>query len=441
MYFDRNATQSAAKRRGSGGMDRRSNAAWVLPQAVKPAPRPRRVPEPSPHGRGAARGSDRLPAVDACERVGVSSRPRASAQSATPGFRGRASVSFWDVLLGCPPAPDFRNLIFETCRIGVWTTAGDLARPLVLHAPAESGAPPSRPAGGCGNPEISLSGNSEPSRAGCYQPVETHAAFGRRSMVPPKQPARRSAGDPSRLNRVGRRSIPAKRGVRPAIHPGQTAGDETRAAFAAILPAEPRCSSLRFGRNTRAQPGASPASGSRGFHHRLFTASLRAAPPSRALSAGRLAPTGRTGRSRRSRGFHHRLVPKPSPGLLTSPRGPIPRSPAGLGVPRRAPHGAPPWESRGWRRSPAGRGREERAFTTLPGSPPEVRARRSLVPAANARRTAFGVVGVRSRNPAPGGPVAVARFDLSPVARLPMPFDTTHGRRRIDGMCESLRHA
>ncbi len=34
VYFDRNATQSAAKRRGSGGMDRRSNAAWVSPQAV-----------------------------------------------------------------------------------------------------------------------------------------------------------------------------------------------------------------------------------------------------------------------------------------------------------------------------------------------------------------------------------------------------------------------
>ncbi len=40
MYFDRNATQSAAKRQfsrwggGSGGMDRRSNAAWVSPQAV-----------------------------------------------------------------------------------------------------------------------------------------------------------------------------------------------------------------------------------------------------------------------------------------------------------------------------------------------------------------------------------------------------------------------
>ena len=62
------------------------------------------------------------------------------------------------------------------------------------------------------------------------------------------KPTRRSAGDPSRLNRVASRR-----------------------------------SSLRFGRNT---PGI---------------------PPSRALSAGRLAPTGRTGRPRRSRGFHHRL--------------------------------------------------------------------------------------------------------------------------------------
>ena len=35
VYFDRNATQSAAKRRGSGGMHRRSNAAWVSPQAVR----------------------------------------------------------------------------------------------------------------------------------------------------------------------------------------------------------------------------------------------------------------------------------------------------------------------------------------------------------------------------------------------------------------------
>ena len=35
MYFDRNATQNAAKRSGSAGMDRRSNAAWVLPQAAR----------------------------------------------------------------------------------------------------------------------------------------------------------------------------------------------------------------------------------------------------------------------------------------------------------------------------------------------------------------------------------------------------------------------
>ena len=35
VYFDRNATKNGAKRSGSGGMDRRPNAAWVLPQAVK----------------------------------------------------------------------------------------------------------------------------------------------------------------------------------------------------------------------------------------------------------------------------------------------------------------------------------------------------------------------------------------------------------------------
>ena len=66
---------------------------------------------------------------------------------------------------------------------------------------------------------------------------------------PVAKPTRRSTGDPSRLN------------------------------HSASLR-----SALRFGRNT---PGI---------------------PPSRALSAGRLAPTGRTGRPRRSRGFHHRLL-------------------------------------------------------------------------------------------------------------------------------------
>ena len=37
VYFDRNATQSAAKRRGSAGMDRRSNATWVSPPAARRA--------------------------------------------------------------------------------------------------------------------------------------------------------------------------------------------------------------------------------------------------------------------------------------------------------------------------------------------------------------------------------------------------------------------
>ena len=70
----------------------------------------------------------------------------------------------------------------------------------------------------------------------------------------PSSPGGGSAGDPSRLNRVAARR-----------------------------------SSLRFGRNT---PGPVLPVG---------------APPSRALSAGRLAPTGRTGQPRRSPGVHHRL--------------------------------------------------------------------------------------------------------------------------------------
>ena len=42
VYFDRNATMSGAKRRGSAGMDRRPNAARVSPQAVKDSSRTRR---------------------------------------------------------------------------------------------------------------------------------------------------------------------------------------------------------------------------------------------------------------------------------------------------------------------------------------------------------------------------------------------------------------
>ena len=65
----------------------------------------------------------------------------------------------------------------------------------------------------------------------------------------------------------------------------ETSGDASRLNRAAS-----RRSSLRFGRNT------------------LGPVLPVGAPPSRALSAGRLAPTGRTGRSRRSHHVVHRLL-------------------------------------------------------------------------------------------------------------------------------------
>ena len=117
----------------------------------------------------------------------------------------------------------------------------------------------------------------------------------------PSSPGGGSAGDPSRQTTgsethaaqfsrwgLGRRSIPAKQPVakptRPSSPGGGSAGDPSRLNRVAA-----RRSSLRFGRNT---PGPVLPVG---------------APPSRALSAGRLAPTGRTGQPRRSHGFHHRL--------------------------------------------------------------------------------------------------------------------------------------
>ena len=144
VYFDRNATQSAAKRRGSGGMHRRSNAAGVSPQAVK-------------------------------TRVGAAE---------DSGATGEGSELAGEI-------------------------KGD-------------GLPAQRPV-------------AKPTR--------------------PSSPGGGSPGDASRLN------------------------------HSASLR-----SALRFGRNT---PGPVLPVGP---------------PPSRALSAGRLAPTGRTGRPRRPRGFHHRLL-------------------------------------------------------------------------------------------------------------------------------------
>ena len=99
------------------------------------------------------------------------------------------------------------------------------------------------------------------------------------------------------------------------MHPGQTAGDETHAAFGRrCIPAEPRrfaplivafrSEYTRYSSLTRLVSRAPHRPRrSRGFHHRLFTASfaplivaLRSEytgiPPSRALSAGRLTGLG-----------------------------------------------------------------------------------------------------------------------------------------------------
>ena len=123
------------------------------------------------------------------------------------------------------------------------------------------------------------------------------------------KPARRSAGDPSRLTaslRAAHRCVSV--GIHPVFLPRAPCQPGASPASAltwvpppAVHRAAARRSSLRFGRNT---PGPVLPVG---------------APPSRALSAGPppgglappgelgLAPTGRTGRPRRSRGFHHRL--------------------------------------------------------------------------------------------------------------------------------------
>ena len=132
---------------------------------------------------------------------------------------------------------------------------------------------------------------------------ETHAAFERRS-IPPKQPVVKptrpsspgggSAGDPSRLNRVATRRSSLRFGRNtPGIPPSRALSAGRLTSLGAHVGPPPavhraalRRSALRFGRNTLG------------------------IPPSRALSAGRLAPrcAGRTGRSRRSPGFHQRLL-------------------------------------------------------------------------------------------------------------------------------------
>ena len=112
--------------------------------------------------------------------------------------------------------------------------------------------------------------------------------------------------------------------ARPAMHPGQTAGSETHAKSSndpdRCPPARsPKTAAVResFTRHAinRSESAGDPSRLNRAAHRCVSVGILNAAwvlprgiPPSRALSAGRLAPTGRTGRPRRSRGFHHRLL-------------------------------------------------------------------------------------------------------------------------------------
>ena len=98
VYFDRSATQSPAKRGGSGGMHRPSNAAWVLPQAVNSLwwnPRERR-------GRPVLPAGARRPA----DKVGEGGAPtgRRVRNSAWHGAASSAQVSRSRAMPGRRPA-------------------------------------------------------------------------------------------------------------------------------------------------------------------------------------------------------------------------------------------------------------------------------------------------------------------------------------------------
>ena len=125
---------------------------------------------------------------------------------------------------------------------------------------------------------------------------ETHAAFGRRS-IPAKQPVmeptRRSAGDPSRLNRVAARrsslrfgrntpgippshALSAGRLAGLGAHAGSTTGRSPRRCAPLIVAL--RSEYTRYSSLTRLVSRAPRRPRrSRGFHHRPFTTSLRAA--------------------------------------------------------------------------------------------------------------------------------------------------------------------
>ena len=80
VYFDRNATTSGAQRRGSAGMDRRPNAAWVPPPVVWPGWIAGRTPRGFRHrlfGRDGSPAERRVGSATGC-LGGMDRRPNAA---------------------------------------------------------------------------------------------------------------------------------------------------------------------------------------------------------------------------------------------------------------------------------------------------------------------------------------------------------------------------
>ena len=120
VYFDRSATMSGAQRRGSGGMDRRPNAAWVSSPAVWPGWIAGRTPRGFHHrlfGRDGSPGERRVGFTTGCSG-GMDRRPNAAwvpPPAVWPGWiAGRTPRGFHYRLFGRDGSPAERRAGFTT---------------------------------------------------------------------------------------------------------------------------------------------------------------------------------------------------------------------------------------------------------------------------------------------------------------------------------------
>ena len=173
VYFDRNATQNGAKRSGSAGMDRRSNAAWVSSPAVN-----RRWQNP----RGPVAVKMQLPAgTPTAQMVPAAREP-------PPGELGRPPVG----------------------------TRGSAKPALVTPSSADvSGAPP-----------FHAGGVNGPTRSGGLLPVGPGTRGSAKPALVTPSSADVSGAPPFHAGGVNgpTRSGGLPVGARPAIHPAQTTG-------------------------------------------------------------------------------------------------------------------------------------------------------------------------------------------------------------------------